>query len=135
MADYIDDVYKHHSNGNEGALGRGEFVHDLFRNHEENLLQPLLDYLSAKNSVRLLGPSDASKKAPTVAVALKESPEAVAGKLSKHGIMAGGGDFYAVRCIKAQGIDPTHGVLRLSFVHYTNKSEIDKLITALDNVL
>ena len=135
MADYIDDVYKHHSNGNEGALGRGEFVHDLFRNHEENLLQPLLDYLNAKNSVRLLGPSDASKKAPTVAVALKESPEAVAGKLSKHGIMAGGGDFYAVRCIKAQGIDPTHGVLRLSFVHYTNKSEIDKLITALDNVL
>ena len=72
MADYIDDVYKHHSNGNEGALGRGEFVHDLFRNHEENLLQPLLDYLSAKKSVRLLGPSDASKKAPTVAVALKE---------------------------------------------------------------
>jgi selenocysteine lyase/cysteine desulfurase len=67
---------------------------------------PLLDYLSAKNSVRLLGPSDASKKAPTVAVALKESPEAVAGELSKHGIMAGGGDFYAVRCIKAQGIDP-----------------------------
>ena len=135
MADYIDDVYKHHSNGNEGALGRGEFVHDLFRNHEENLLQPLLDYLSAKNSVRLLGPSDASKKAPTVAVALKQNPEAVAGELSKHGIMAGGGDFYAVRCIKAQGIDPTHGVLRLSFVHYTNKSEIDKLITALDNVL
>ena len=135
MADYIDDVYKHHSNGNEAALGRGEFVHDLFRNHEENLLQPLLDYLSAKNSVRLLGPSDASKKAPTVAVALRQSPEAVAGELSKHGIMAGGGDFYAVRCIKAQGIDPTHGVLRLSFVHYTNKFEIDKLITALDNVL
>ena len=103
--------------------------------HSDSLLQPLLDYLSAKNSVRLLGPSDASKKAPTVAIALKNNPEAVAKELSKHGIMAGGGDFYAVRCIEAQGIDPTHGVLRLSFVHYTNKSEIDKLITALDNVL
>ena len=135
MADYIDDVYKHHSKGNDDALGRGEFVHDLFRHHEEIYFNLLLDYLSAKNSVRLLGPSDASKKAPTVAVALKQNPEAVAGELSKHGIMAGGGDFYAVRCIKAQGIDPTHGVLRLSFVHYTNKSEIDKLITALDNVL
>jgi len=135
MADYIDDVYKHHSKGNDDALGRGEFVHDLFRHHEEMLLQPLLDYLSVKNSVRLLGPSDASKKAPTVAIALKNNPEAVADELSKHGIMAGGGDFYAVRCIEAQGIDPTHGVLRLSFVHYTNKSEIDKLITALDNVL
>ena len=42
MADYIDDVYKHHSKGNDDALGRGEFVHDLFRNHEENLLQPLI---------------------------------------------------------------------------------------------
>ena len=135
IADYIDDVYSHHSSLNGGALERGEFVHDLFRDHEMNLLQPLLDYLGSKNSIRLLGPTDASKKAPTVAVSLKSNPEAVARELADHGIMAGGGDFYAVRCLEAQGIDPSHGVLRLSFVHYTNKAEVDKLIAALDHVL
>jgi selenocysteine lyase/cysteine desulfurase len=33
------------------------------------------------------------------------------------------------------GVDPAHGVLRLSFVHYTTASEIDQLIRALDHVL
>ena len=111
------------------------FVHDLFRAHETELLQPLLDYLSAKDSVRLLGPCDAAKKAATVAIALKANPLAVAAELAQHGIMAGGGNFYAVRCLQAQGIDPNHGVLRLSFVHYTHKFEVDKLITALQQVL
>jgi len=135
MADYIDNVYGHHASEVISANGRGMFVHDLFRAHETELLQPLLDYLSSKSSVRLLGPTNAAFKAATVAVALKANPMGVATELAHHGIMAGGGNFYAVRCLEAQGIDPDHGVLRLSFVHYTNKAEIDKLMTALDQVL
>jgi selenocysteine lyase/cysteine desulfurase len=111
------------------------FVHDLFRAHETELLQPLLNYLTEKNSVRLLGPCDAANKAATVAVVLKANPMGVATELAHHGIMAGAGNFYAVRCLEAHGIDPNHGVLRLSFVHYTNKAEVDKLITALNHVL
>jgi len=49
--------------------------------------------------------------------------------------MAGGGDFYAVRLLEALGGKPEHGALRLSFVQYTAKEEVDKLITALDTVL
>jgi len=30
------------------------------------------------------------------------------------------------------GEDPDHGVLRLSFVHYTSASEIDQLLKALE---
>ena len=135
MADYIDNVYGHHASEVISATGRGMFVHDLFRAHETELLQPLLDYLSSKSSVRLLGPTNAAFKAATVAVALKANPMGVATELAHHGIMAGGGNFYAVRCLEAQGIDPDHGVLRLSFVHYTNKAEMDKLMTALDKVL
>ena len=135
MADYIDNVYGHHASEVISANGRGMFVHDLFRAHETELLQPLLDYLSSKSSVRLLGPANAARKAATVAVSLKANPMGVATELAHHGIMAGGGNFYAVRCLEAQGIDPDHGVLRLSFVHYTNKAEMDKLMTALDKVL
>ncbi|MBL4556389.1 MAG: hypothetical protein JKP98_01765 [Rhodobacteraceae bacterium] len=49
--------------------------------------------------------------------------------------MAGGGSFYADRALAALAIPPEHGVLRLSFVHYTTASEIDRLIGALDAVL
>jgi selenocysteine lyase/cysteine desulfurase len=37
--------------------------------------------------------------------------------------------------IEAMGIDPGHGVLRLSFLHYTSPAEIGQLIEALDQVL
>lgn len=135
MADYTDAVYAHHDGGNADARGRGQYVHDLFRAYEVQLLQPLLDYFESKNSVRLLGPTDAGMKAPTVAVLAQKPGEALAAELAPMGIMTGGGDFYAVRCLEAQGIDPSHGVLRVSFTHYTSKEEVDKLMSALDRVL
>jgi selenocysteine lyase/cysteine desulfurase len=105
------------------------------RAHEVALLQPLLDALADRNSLRLLGPTQAENRAPTVAVALGRPAEPVAAALSAHGIMAGGGDFYAVRALKGMGIDPDEGVLRLSFTHYTTKAEIDQLLNALEDVL
>lgn len=134
MADYIEDLAQHHgASGTTTELGQA--AHDLMRAHEIELLQPVLDFLSARNSVRLLGPTDASKKAPTIAVHSQTAGEELAQRLSNFGIMAGGGDFYGVRCLEAQGVDPTHGVLRMSFVHYTHKGEVDKLLNALEDVL
>jgi selenocysteine lyase/cysteine desulfurase len=134
MADYIDALAGHH--GIEGnAADKGTGVHDLMRAHEEVLLQPLLDYVSAKNSVRLIGPAQASSRAPTVALASQDNAEDLAEQLVKHGIMAGGGDFYAQRPLSAMGVDLSKGVLRLSFTHYTSKGEIDQLLNALDDIL
>ena len=104
MVDYVESVAEHH-----GISPRQ--VHDLFRAQETRTLQPLLDYLGARNSVRLLGPADAKARAPTVAVALEGSAEGKAAELAAHGIMAGGGDFYAVRALEAMGVDPGDGRL------------------------
>lgn len=134
MADYIDALAAHH--GIEGhASARNRAVHDLMRAHETALLQPLLDYLKDRNSVRLIGPTDAAAKAPTVAVALSRPGAEAAADLAARGVMAGGGDFYAVRPLQAMGVDTEKGVLRLSFVHYTSRTEVDKLLTALDDIL
>ena len=136
MADYFEALSAHHGGPAKGAAAGG-FAHDLMRAHEVKLLQPLLDYLAAKNSVRLLGPREASRRAPTVAVALdgNREAEATAAALAAYGIMAGGGDFYAVRPLSALGVDLEKGVLRMSFVHYTSEDEIGKLINAIDSVL
>ncbi|WP_420324932.1 aminotransferase class V-fold PLP-dependent enzyme [Mameliella sp.] len=128
MADYVDALAAHH-----GCTAHD--LHDLMRGHETRLLQSLLDAVSGRNGIRLLGPRDATNRAPTVALALPGPADAVAAELAKHGIMAGGSDFYAVRPLQAMGIDPARGVLRLSFVHYTSEEEVAKLIEALDAVL
>lgn len=134
MADYAEALASHH--GHSGSAAEtGAFVHDLMRAHEVKLLQPLLDAVKDRNDVRLLGPSTAENRAPTVALALNRAAEPVAAQLAEFGIMAGGGDFYAVRALEAMGIDPAQGVLRISFTHYTSEAEVAKLIDALDRVL
>ncbi|WP_102223670.1 aminotransferase class V-fold PLP-dependent enzyme [Acidimangrovimonas sediminis] len=135
IADYIDGLAAHHGAGHEAPAARARIAHDLMRGHEVALLQPLLDYLAARNDVRLLGPRKAADRAPTVAIACQRPGAALAADLAPHGIMAGGGDFYAVRALEGLAIEPAHGVLRLSFVHYTSAAEVDKLIAALDEVL
>lgn len=135
MADYVDALFDHHMGGEATPSEKGQAVHDLMRAHETELLQQLLDAVKTRNSVRLLGPEDAKDRAPTVALALNRSGEAAAVELAEHGIMAGGGDFYAGRALKAMGVDMTHGVLRLSFTHYTTQAELDQLLNALDDVL
>ena len=135
MADYIDALYEAHFTAAAVPVKRAEAVHDLMRAHEQSLLQPVLDLLRAKNAVRLLGSDKAENRAPTVAIDLGVSARPMAKALAARGIMAGDGDFYANRALCAMGVDPNQGVLRLSFVHYTNQAEIDKLLNALDDLL
>ncbi|RXV64878.1 nitrogen fixation protein NifS [Roseovarius sp. A46] len=134
IADYIDSLATHHGIAGDPAA-RNAGVHQAMRTHETTLLQPLLDHLKDRNRVRLIGPSDATARAPTVALALERPGAEAAADLAQRGIMAGGGDFYAHRPLEAMGIDPAHGVLRLSFVHYTSGDEVERLMTALDDIL
>jgi selenocysteine lyase/cysteine desulfurase len=136
MADYVDALYDHHFAKPAKPVERGVAVHDLMRSHETELLDQVLSAVRGRNSVRVLGTLDAQTRAPTLAMALNRPAEPVAAKLAKHGIMTGGGDFYAVRALEAMGIDPTkEGVLRVSFTHYTSQGEIDQLLEGLDHVL
>ncbi|SFU17307.1 aminotransferase class V-fold PLP-dependent enzyme [Sedimentitalea nanhaiensis] len=135
MADYVDALCNHHGGPTGSGALRGAFVHDLMRAHEIALLQPLLDAVKDRNAVRLLGPSDATLRAPTVALALNRNAETVAAELADHGIMAGGGDFYALRPLQAMEVDIERGVLRLSFTHYTSQQELDQLVSALERVI
>ena len=134
MADYVDALAARHGIGGDG-LARNRGVHDLMRAQEVAVIAPLLDYLAGRNDVRLLGPRDAGRRAPTVAVELAGPAEPVAEALGRDGIACGGGDFYAVRPLAALGIDRAKGVLRMSSVHYTDAADVARLIVALDRVL
>jgi selenocysteine lyase/cysteine desulfurase len=135
IADYTDALYTHHFNTNLAADGRARRIHDLMRGQEVALMRPLLEYLRGRNDIRLLGPTDAESRAPTIALAHARPGKDLASDLAAYRIMAGGGDFYSTRLVEALEIDPAHGVLRFSFLHYTSPAEIDQLIKALDRVL
>lgn len=135
MADYIDALHDHHFGAQADAGLRNRAVHDLMRAHEVAVVAPLLDYLAARNDLRLIGPRAAADRAPTVAVALDRAAEPVSEALGREGIACWAGDFYAVRPLTAMGVDLQRGVLRLSLVHYTSAEEVSRLILALDRVL
>jgi cysteine desulfurase family protein (TIGR01976 family) len=131
IADYFDALDAHHGGSDDAA--RPARVRTLLAGIESALTQRILDALRTRPDLRLLGPVDAAHKAPTIAVDLhRMAPADAVERLGRHGIMAGGGHFYAVRLLEAMGLDPARGVLRLSLAHYNSHAEVDRLLTALD---
>ncbi|XDZ66859.1 aminotransferase class V-fold PLP-dependent enzyme [Alphaproteobacteria bacterium LSUCC0684] len=134
MIDYFDALDIHH--GGRDEEGRPRRIEKLFRDAEKSNLAPMLEYITARNDLRLIGPSDPALRAPTVAfVSSRLSSQEIARRLADHGVMAGGGDYYAVRVLEEMGIDTNDGAVRLSFVHYTSRDEISQALAALDAVL
>ena len=138
MADYVDALYAHHFGGEADAAARTRAVTTMKRAHEDGRLAPLLDFLGNRNDVRILGSGSLGTetgRVPTVALHTAKPAAEVADALAGHGVMAGAGDFYAVRTIGAMGCDADAGVLRLSFVHYTTDDEVQQLMKGLDACL
>jgi cysteine desulfurase family protein (TIGR01976 family) len=136
VLDYMDAIAARHGHESEAVESRARAVRELFRAHETALLQPLLDFLANHPKVRLIGRTRAAERAPTVSFTVKgQSSADVAARLAAARFGAGVGNFYAYRLIQALGIDTEDGALRVSFVHYTSKDEVDRLLQELDRCL
>ena len=136
VIEYLDAVYDHHFDVPADSAERGRVVHDLFGDHETELLARLLAYLGERDDVRIVGPVTAGSRAPTVSMIPRDrSLEDVRAILTDHRVMVGTGNFYGYRPLLAMGIPPETGVLRASFVHYTTHEEIDQLVEGLDRAL
>jgi selenocysteine lyase/cysteine desulfurase len=134
MLDYFDAL-DHHHGGTDDAM-RPRRVETLFHQAERDNLRVLLDYLGNRNDLRLLGSNDPDNRAPTVSfTSSRLSATDIGQKLAAQNIMAGVGDFYAVRLLETMGVSPEDGAVRLSFVHYTSRDEINQAIAALDDIL
>lgn len=136
VMDYMEDVYRHHHGDDAPVLQQAEAVRVLFREHETELLQPLLDFLSDHPQVHLIGKTRAIDRAPTVAFAVNgQSPGELAARMNSFKLGIGVGHFYAYRLVEALGVDTEEGLLRASFVHYTSPEEVTRLIEALDHLI
>ena len=137
VLDYFEAVYSHHYDvGEVGATKKTSAVRALFQHAERRNLQPLLDFLSQRPGVRLIGKAFTKNRAPTVSLIVEgRDPGEIAVELARQKIGIGNGHCYAYRLMGALGIPSEQGVVRLSFVHYTSQDELNRLMEALDTIL
>ena len=94
--------------------------------HEAKLGKRIVDFLKSRKNVRLIGEDGARAPIICFSVEGKTSTE-VAKALFARKIAVGHGHFYAKRCVDALG--------RISFAHYNDDAEVDRLISALSEIL
>lgn len=100
---------------------------------EEPSERRLRGWLSGKSQVRIVGPSrSTAKSVGTVSFVHTEcASDKIAQAVNRSSIGVRNGHMYAVRLLKALGIEPDPGVVRVSSVHYNTADEIDRLIGVL----
>ncbi|MCJ7467026.1 MAG: aminotransferase class V-fold PLP-dependent enzyme [Maribacter sp.] len=136
ILDYLDAVYDHHFKEPAVPSERSRALNKLFHEHEQLLLGRLLSFLRSREDVRIVGPTSTQERAPTISIIPRnKSIEAVYTTLTRHKLMLGMGNFYAVRPLMDMNIPLQPGVIRLSFLHYTTMAEIDQLIAGLKEAL
>ena len=138
--DYVTDFCAAHEHGDLAANPRRqlEFVFDRVGEHEEALTAQLLEFLSHKARVRIVGSPGAERteRVPTVSFVVdgKTSDSIVQATDARHvGIRFG--HFYSKRLIDALGLAARNGVVRVSMAHYNTRDEMTRLTQALDAVL
>jgi selenocysteine lyase/cysteine desulfurase len=136
IIDYFDAIYEHHFDKNEPPAQKNRALNRLFHEHEKELLETLLDFLRSRNDIQIIGPNTSDARAPIVSIIPKNKDiKKVYAILTEHKLMLGMGHFYAVRPLMDMNIPRQPGVLRISFVHYTSKEDINQLITGLKAAL
>ena len=136
--EYFTNLFDHHFPEEKSSIReKVNKVNELIAEHEKEIANPLLDYLSNRSDIRLIGKKTITDKdrAPTIAFTMKnKSSKNLSSELVKHGIATRNDNFYAWRCLMALGIDVDDGVVRTSMVHYNSHEDVNKLINALKQI-
>ena len=106
--------------------------------HETRLAARLLDFLGSRKNIRVIGGVTAADpdRLPTISFKVAGSDSAaVARGLEEYKIAARFGDFHSRRLIEHLDLAGSNGVVRISLVHYNTIEEVDRLISALEEVL
>ena len=136
--DYFDNLYKHHfGKSSISILEKIKKINFIIAKHEENIANPLLQYLNKRKDINLIGKNKIENKnrAPTISfTSSKISSKEFSDQLIKNNIATRNDNFYAWRCLKSLGINIDDGVVRLSLVHYNSKYDVNRIIEVLDKI-
>ncbi|MCH2020888.1 MAG: aminotransferase class V-fold PLP-dependent enzyme [Saprospiraceae bacterium] len=139
ILDYYKAVAQHHGMlATETLRKQMQYAFNLFDKHEEKLTKVLLDYLSAKQNIRIIGDtgSDVKFRVSTVSFIVNNTKSSeIDAKIHPHKIGIKTGDFYAKGITKSLDLDRIGGVIRVSMAHYNTLKEVNRLISIFETIL
>ena len=139
LPDYFADLAeKHGYDGENNRMDKFKYIYALIAKHEETLSVKVLDYLNARNDIKIIGPSETSSdiRVPTISFVQKNrDSREITLKTDENKVAIRWGHFYAYRLIQDLGLSKQNGVVRISMVHYNTHGEVERLLSALDHAL
>jgi cysteine desulfurase family protein (TIGR01976 family) len=127
--------------GQDDGRRRGRLMAALsaIRRYETGRGRARVERVSAGTGAQVYGitePGRGSERCPTIGFTLDgHRPRDVSRFLGDRGIYTWDGDFYAWELIRALGLEASGGLVRAGLVHYNTYQEIDRLGSALDELV
>jgi cysteine desulfurase family protein (TIGR01976 family) len=121
-----------------GFVAAVDYIHSLgweaITRHERELGERFLAELPA--DVRLHGLPSMTGRVPTFCFDVPAlTPMETAERLAQRDIAVWWGNYYAFETMRRLGLDPEQGAVRAGIVHYNTSNEVDRLLTALHDVV
>ncbi|KQV21588.1 aminotransferase [Rhizobium sp. Root1203] len=111
---------------------------DAIAVQENALTERLLSYLRSRNDCRIIGETTNrnGRRIPTISFVFEgRDSEDICKAMDAYRIAIRFGDFHARRLGDHLGLPQYNGAVRVSMVHYNTIAEVDRLTSALDEIL
>ena len=111
---------------------------DAIAVQENALTERLLSYLRSRNDCRIIGETTNrnGRRIPTISFVFEgRDSEDICKAMDAYRIAIRFGDFHARRLGDHVGLPQYNGAVRVSMVHYNTIAEVDRLTSALDEIL
>jgi cysteine desulfurase family protein (TIGR01976 family) len=137
--DYLADLGRH---ANPSASTRRAAVLAAFeaiQKHERGLMGPLIRGLLANPGLKLYGITDPKRfdqRCPTIALRITGyTPLELATRLGERGFFTWDGNYYALNLTECLDVEKDGGFLRIGLAHYNTAEEVDRFLTALQEII
>ena len=134
--DYLADLVPTVSSADRRSKLRAAMM--AIQSYERTLADRLLDGLAERPPFKVWGIKEKANRAnrvPTVSITLPDRPAgAIAEHLAAREIYVWSGNMYALELTERLGLENKGGLLRIGLVHYNTPEEVDRLLTALDEL-
>ena len=116
-----------------------EAAYVAIRQHERELIERTMAGLTSIRGLKIYGiiePGRFNDRCPTFAVRIEgHTPLELATRLGERGIFTWDGNYYALNLTEHLDVEKSGGFLRIGLVHYNTAEEVDRLLTALDEMV
>jgi cysteine desulfurase family protein (TIGR01976 family) len=135
--DYIADI----GSGAQASSRRAaiETAYELIHQHERVLLDRAMTGLRKIRGIKIYGITDPvrfTERCGTLAIRIAgHTPAELAGKLGERGFFTWDGNYYAINLTEHLGVETSGGFLRVGLVHYNTLEEVDRFLTALQEIV